>query len=117
MWLKSLKALFPEGRGRRPAATGPESVANGPGCRLPATESAAGSKRCGAALARCASSKDGAKARRYHKSECSRLEVLKVCERARRAWGKLSRTGDPSPRCAHAHKTQSQLNLSQLNLS
>ena len=27
--------------------------------------------------------KDGAKARRYHKSECSRLEVLKVRERAR----------------------------------
>jgi hypothetical protein len=49
--------------------------------------------------------KDGAKARRDHKSECSRLEVLKVRERARRAWGKLSRTGDdPSPQCAHAHK-------------
>jgi len=89
---------------------------------------------------------DGAKARRDHKSECSRLEVLKVRERARRArereccllvlnsvtstpqwirqpeaawgWWKLSRTGDDtSPRCAHAHKTQSQLNLSQLNLS
>jgi len=55
---------------------------------------------------------DGAKARRDHgalcvcdhKSECSRLEVLKVRERTGRAWWELSRTGETTlPRGAHTH--------------
>ena len=49
--------------------------------------------------------KDGAKARRDHKSECSCLEVLKVRERARTAGlgGNCRGRGTTLPRGAHTH--------------